>query len=649
MPPKSLNALWPGSSRRKVAHDDAESSGEQASSSVPATLLPFSFGAFRAYPAQNELQRLDTGERQRLEPRTMDVLVVLARNAGEVVSRQAFSETIWPGRRVVDDSLSVCVSELRRALKDSARAPQYIRTVPKRGYCLLAAVSWEQKCTSDLQPLPQTRTRTSPVNTTRALLGSAAVIVIVALVLSRLLSDTVSTAESANDVPIQASAVNAQQLMPLLSTSAGERKSIVRWSSSGPAAAQYRIERSWLDDGHVRLELRDDTEAVVWSVERAITTEQERRAVVDELVASVALTDKQEAGPLLQSLPPLQQRLFKRARHHMDRRTEADLIQARELLDQLLAYDPEFVEAILSLAELQRSLSRYDRSVEHSAAYRAAHDALVERAVQIAPEHPAVRALTYTPGNGKIDWQRYEDELRALVTEAPDCAACVRRLAEFYLQVGWLEEAIAVWEAHQRYWPLSASVHATLGLLYTQTGNAAKALQQVALIRALAGNANAWDVHAAEANAYQMLGDRAEWIDSLTALLSDRGEMGELRLALYKAIAADDEAQLAQLARWELLLRDFNIALTLGQIEPLLARIKENTARGEYRDLGLIHGWTFERNALNRRYLDGLARLQREPQIQALFERIGLRDFWRDRERLPDYCKASTELPPHCS
>src|SRR6056297_178420 len=122
-----------------VASETGEANGTRrgAPQEAEAGTTPFTFAGFRAEPASNELRSEQTGDTQRLEPRTMDVLVLLARNAGQVVSRQTFAETVWPGRQVVDDSLSQCISELRKALGDKAREPGYIRTVPKRGYCFL--------------------------------------------------------------------------------------------------------------------------------------------------------------------------------------------------------------------------------------------------------------------------------------------------------------------------------------------------------------------------------------------------------------------------------------------------------------------------------------------------------------------------------
>lgn len=76
----------------------------------------------------------------RLSPRSMDVLVLMAERAGEVVSRDDFSEHIWRPAVVSDHALNRCISELRRALEDSSDSPRFIETIPKRGYRLVAPV-----------------------------------------------------------------------------------------------------------------------------------------------------------------------------------------------------------------------------------------------------------------------------------------------------------------------------------------------------------------------------------------------------------------------------------------------------------------------------------------------------------------------------
>ncbi|MBU1394810.1 MAG: winged helix-turn-helix domain-containing protein [Gammaproteobacteria bacterium] len=70
----------------------------------------------------------------------MDVLLLLARRAGEVISREELLATVWSGSVVGDDTLTQAVIKLRKALGDDTRSPSYIETIAKRGYRLIAKV-----------------------------------------------------------------------------------------------------------------------------------------------------------------------------------------------------------------------------------------------------------------------------------------------------------------------------------------------------------------------------------------------------------------------------------------------------------------------------------------------------------------------------
>jgi DNA-binding winged helix-turn-helix (wHTH) protein/Tfp pilus assembly protein PilF len=87
-----------------------------------------------------------------VEPKVMQVLVELARQPGELISKAQILESVWTGLFVCDDVVANAVSLLRRALGDEAKRPTLIQTVPKRGYRLLCAVEWIDKA-----PFPGSR------------------------------------------------------------------------------------------------------------------------------------------------------------------------------------------------------------------------------------------------------------------------------------------------------------------------------------------------------------------------------------------------------------------------------------------------------------------------------------------------------------
>jgi DNA-binding winged helix-turn-helix (wHTH) protein/TolB-like protein/Tfp pilus assembly protein PilF len=104
-----------------------------------AVQQPVQIGPWSVDPEANVVRRGE--ETIRLEPKAMDVLVLLAQRAGRVVRREELFAAAWPGVVVGDEALTQSIIKLRRALGDDSRAPSYIETVAKRGYRLIAPVS----------------------------------------------------------------------------------------------------------------------------------------------------------------------------------------------------------------------------------------------------------------------------------------------------------------------------------------------------------------------------------------------------------------------------------------------------------------------------------------------------------------------------
>jgi DNA-binding winged helix-turn-helix (wHTH) protein len=120
----------PGSASKGV---NRGSGGADAADSV------WTVGPWRVDAGTGELQR--GTELERVEPKVAEVLVFLARRAGQVVSRDELLGAVWPGVVVGDDALTQAIIKLRKALGDDARRPAYIETLAKRGYRLIAPVA----------------------------------------------------------------------------------------------------------------------------------------------------------------------------------------------------------------------------------------------------------------------------------------------------------------------------------------------------------------------------------------------------------------------------------------------------------------------------------------------------------------------------
>jgi DNA-binding winged helix-turn-helix (wHTH) protein len=91
------------------------------------------FGPFTLNPDTRQLTRADAGE-VHLSPKAFDLLVTLAEERPNVISKEALQQRLWPRTFVAEANLSNLVAEIREALGDHARQPQFIRTAHRFGY-----------------------------------------------------------------------------------------------------------------------------------------------------------------------------------------------------------------------------------------------------------------------------------------------------------------------------------------------------------------------------------------------------------------------------------------------------------------------------------------------------------------------------------
>jgi TolB-like protein/DNA-binding winged helix-turn-helix (wHTH) protein/Flp pilus assembly protein TadD len=121
---------WRGSS--KNIRDSLFAPREEASNETPEV---YKFGPFRLEPAERKLSR--NGEPVVLAPKAFDTLLLLVRNNGHLMEKDQLIGTLWPDSFVEEGNLSNNIFVLRKALGED---PQYIETVPKRGYRFVGAV-----------------------------------------------------------------------------------------------------------------------------------------------------------------------------------------------------------------------------------------------------------------------------------------------------------------------------------------------------------------------------------------------------------------------------------------------------------------------------------------------------------------------------
>src|SRR5277367_5970364 len=113
-------------------------------------------GEVRIFPPfrlDSDNARLWRGTKEiRVRRKTFYVLCYLTEHPGQLVTKAALLDAVWPDVTVSDSMPAISVRELRKALGDDADSPRFIETVQGRGYRFIADVKLE--AVHDSTPLP---------------------------------------------------------------------------------------------------------------------------------------------------------------------------------------------------------------------------------------------------------------------------------------------------------------------------------------------------------------------------------------------------------------------------------------------------------------------------------------------------------------
>lgn len=117
----------------------------------------FTVGEWLIEPELLQISR--KGEIRKIELRTMEILLLLVSNEGRVVSKQELHDQIWGDIYVTDNALTRAVSRLRKAFDDNPSQPEYIDTISKTGYRIIASVNFDMDKEQKSASIPLTAKR----------------------------------------------------------------------------------------------------------------------------------------------------------------------------------------------------------------------------------------------------------------------------------------------------------------------------------------------------------------------------------------------------------------------------------------------------------------------------------------------------------
>ncbi len=476
----------------------------------------------------------------RLEPRVMAVLVELARHAGEVVTRDEFSRTVWGGRIVTDEALSRCISVLRQVFADDAREPKFIRTIARVGYSLLLTpmplVSVAQVAPEPPPPAVSPGPTQEPIpvaSPTRLLggrrlrwglagIGTVALVTVFASVYAgrhsgssadappppvrRLLVlpfDTTQATGFGQDVGVELADEIANSLAHVERLQVAGRTSADRLASEhiGAVEAGRKLSVDAVLDGEVAaaggglrvtVHLRDTRDArVLWTrvyerqatdifaVESSIAS-----AVVRELVGLLnrdGVTGVPSIEPESRDLEAY--RLYLRGAHQVRLRGEDSLRRAVDLFSAALRRDPTYARAAVGLAAAYTLLPGY--SFEDPTEMFA----LADKALADADRLSESRVLTAgTRGYLSFmrgQWIESETAFRTAILADPNNPDLRQMYSQLLGAVGRFDAALSQVRLAQEIDPLAPVVADRLGILYLWRGRDAEAAAAAALAHEL--------------------------------------------------------------------------------------------------------------------------------------------------------------------
>src|SRR5215469_9482441 len=114
------------------------------------------FGPFELDAHANELYK--HGLKLKLQGHPIRILAMLLERPGELITRDEIQQTLWPNEKGTfvdfEHGLNTAVRKLRQALGDGAETPQYVETLPRRGYRFVGQLAEiDLPATADLNPV----------------------------------------------------------------------------------------------------------------------------------------------------------------------------------------------------------------------------------------------------------------------------------------------------------------------------------------------------------------------------------------------------------------------------------------------------------------------------------------------------------------
>jgi DNA-binding winged helix-turn-helix (wHTH) protein len=113
--------------------------------------VTYRFGPFSLDSRTRQLMR--DGAEVSVSPKAFQLLLLLVENRSRAMSRDELQQQLWPSTFVLETNLAGLIAEVRRALRDMADTPTFVRTMHRFGYRFIADVHEADAASESDDPL----------------------------------------------------------------------------------------------------------------------------------------------------------------------------------------------------------------------------------------------------------------------------------------------------------------------------------------------------------------------------------------------------------------------------------------------------------------------------------------------------------------
>jgi len=464
------------------------------------------FGEFELDLRTAEL--LLNGKRIHLQEKPFQILAALLEEPGHMVTREELIRRLWPAGTFVDFELSLnkAVNRLREVLQDSPEHPNFIETVPRKGYRFVCPVSVSDH-TSRSGEQPQHGTRNEGSRKTWTLPAGIALVVAIALMLAigavllrrparvgaqHIGSLAILPLENLSGDPAQdflADGITDQliaDLGTLPSLRVISRTSVMQYrnvhkplqqiarelnvdavveGSASKAGSQVRVTAQLIEastDTHLWGRTYESDVRDVLKLQTEVA-----RAIADEI--RVNLTPKQEASlKAAHVVDPEAYEDYLKGRYFWNKRTEVDLEKSLEYFQQASEKDPGYALAYAGLADTYTILAAGQYAVLSPAEAVPRAKAAAQKALQLDNALPeAHAAVAFLKWSFDWDWQSAEGEYKQAIALNPNYANAHHWYGIYLVEVGRFADAVAEIRRAEALDPLSLIISSDEGwILY---------------------------------------------------------------------------------------------------------------------------------------------------------------------------------------